>query len=397
MSFVRILVLLFTVTLYARSVNAQTPAPANYKLIVNLDRAPFDSLFLQDYTEGRNVLIAGKKTKEYTWEITIPNYVVDNSQNMILLASPYDAEHNSKKMIRFVTHKLGKKVIFANGGVEENDNYIYGTYANTVVFPEEQLLLKVNNKDSVALGKLICIDFNLIIKDQHSDIAVRAQDPFFSWFVDANNEIISYDNYLSSYIQMARKYPGSRFLMNSLAVNLTRYKSKEDIRKVYDCFSAKHKNTFVAKHIEEFLSNKKFQNASLTTLNQTTKEEIIQDTSKYNLIIFTASWCTPCIEEIPLLKNIYQDLGKNLILTYISIDNDSGVASFKKLLQRKQIPWRSLLAFQEVENIKQRYFIEGIPHSILVHPNKAMEVIDVRKRSDRSKLYAIVKSFNNHN
>jgi thiol-disulfide isomerase/thioredoxin len=393
-NYIKLLIFLFISFLFYYQLQAQTAIRKNYKLVVSLNKAPFDSLFLQDYTEGRNILIPGRKLKQFTWEITVPGNIVSNSETMVLLASPYNSISNSKTMIRFVANRSSEKVIIANVGVEEENNYIYGTYADTVVFPEEQLLFKVHRKDTVVVGKLICTDFNLITKDFDSDIAIRAQDPLFSWFQNSNDRNISYDDYLASYIQISKKHPDSRFLITSLASNLTRYKSKDDIRKVYENFSNKHKNTIWAKHIERFLSRNKFPNTSLVAILNGTKQKIIQDTSKYNLIVFTASWCKPCIEEIPLLKTIYKDLSKNILITYISIDNKSGVAAFRKLIQQKGIPWRSLLAFNEVKNIKQKYFIEGIPHSILVYPNQDTKVLDVRRDDDRLILYSIVQSLN---
>lgn len=174
---------------------------------------------------------------------------------------------------------------------------------------------------------------------------------------------------------------------------LARYKSKEDVRKIYDLFSGKHKNTRWAKNIERFLYTNKFPNTSLPPLHDTTaRESIVQDTSKYNLVVFTASWCRPCREEIPLLKKIQNDLNKNLILTYVSIDEASGLKSYQKLIEESSIPWRSLLAWQDLKKIKSTYFIEGIPHNILVHPNGDMEKIDVRKDSDREMLYSKVNN-----
>lgn len=392
MNLVKIFALLWLWMFFSYQTHAQKTVPKSYKLIVNLENAPFDSLYLHDYTEGRDVLIPGKKTKKFTWEITIPDSIVRNSENMLLLASPYDPKSNSKKMIRFITQTAGKKVIIANVGVEDENNYIYGTYVDTASFPNERVLTKINNKDSVVVANLICENFKLTIKDTHSDLAVRAQDPFFSWFMNSNNEAISYDNHLASYTELSKKYPDSRFLITNLAGNLSLYKSKNDIKKVYENFSKKYKNTIWAKNIERFLYDKKFQNTSLPTFDKNNYEYIVQDTSKYNLIIFSASWCVPCIEEIPLLKKIYNDLGKNLILTYVSIDNAQGIASFQKLIREEHIPWRTLFAYQDVKKIKQKYFIEVIPQNILIYPNQDMEIIDVRTEEHRIKLYSIFKS-----
>lgn len=389
--FFKIFALLFLVVFFSQQTRSQTLVAKNYKLFVNLENAPFDSLYLHDYTEGRDILIAGKRIKEFTWEVTIPDSIVCNSVNMELLASQYDAKSNSLQSIRFITKRAGKKAIIANVGVGNENTYIYGTYIDTAQFSPEHVVVKTGNKHSVSVGKLICADFNLIVKDDNSDIAVRSEDPYFSWF-DADGEKLSYNDHLASYIALSEKHHESRFLITYLSDNLTRYKSKDDVKKVYENFSDKHKNTIWAKKIERFLYDKKFPNIALPTVHTNSYEKIVQDFSKYNLIIFTASWCEPCREEIPLLKKIYKDLGKNLVVTYVSIDDAQTVASFKKLIQEMHIPWRSLLAYQDVEKIKQKYFIEGIPHNTLVYPNQDMEIMDVRRDTDRAKLYSIVRS-----
>ena len=354
--------------------SGQTDGVKNFKLYVNLENAPFDSLYLQDYTEGRNIVFPGNKTKEFTWEFAIPDRIVWDSENMILLASPYNPKSISKTMVRFVTRKDEKKVIAVNVGVEGYDNYIHGRYRETTQFTDEQL---------------VCLDFDLVVEDRLSDIAVRSEDPFFSWFLNSGNETKSYESHLTSYIELSKRHPDSRFLMSSLSRMLDRYKSPDDVMKVYENFSDRHKTSYWAKRIDRFLNTKKFINTSLP-VDIKHYENVVQDSSKYNLVIFSASWCKPCIEEIPLLNKIHKDLGKELILTYISIDDTKGVESFKKLLQKNNIAWRTLFAYQDVIKIKEKYFIEGIPHNILIYPNQDMEKIDVRKEEDRLKLYAIL-------
>jgi len=377
--------------LLSQGTNAQASKQKTYKLYVNLEKAPFDSLYLQDYTAGRNVIIPGIKTGNFTWEITIPDEIVRDSETMQLLSCVYDSKSNSQRIVRFISKGLQKNVNIVNVGVDGPNNYIYGTYLDSTLIPDDRFKVRVNNKDSVITGNTIIENFQLVIKDESSDMAVRAHDPFFSWFLNSADEAISYESYLASYTALAKKFPDSRFLMSNLAGNLNLYKSKEDIKKVYQNFSTKHKYTIWAKKVESFLYNTKFTNKILPT-TKNTYEKIVRDVSKYNLVVFTASWCGPCIEEIPLLKKIYKDLGKNLILTYVSVDRKKDVTAFVKLTREKAIPWRSLFAYENLEENKRIYFVESIPHSILVFPDQTMEIIDVRKDSDRLKLYSLIKS-----
>jgi len=350
----------------------QNASAEGYKLNVTLENAPFDSLYLFDYTNDRNVLIAGKKTGEFTWEILIPDSIVEDSENMLLKVSENDPVTKSSREVRFLKEENGEKTIVANIGVEDRINYIHARYEGKTTFPDENIIDE---------------DFKLILGDDNEDITVRAHEPYFGWFVSLNDANKSYEEYMSSYVDLAKKYPDSRYLISNLSMNLANFKSKKDVEGVYKNFSDKHKNTQWAGRIERFLNNTKFENVSLPTLDRNTNEDIIQDTTKFNLIVFTASWCRPCIEEIPLLKKIYNDLEKDLVLTYISLDKEKDLRAFQKLVMDENIPWRSLLAYQDVEGIMNKYFVSGIPHSVLVSPDKDFEIIDVRDEAQRSKLY----------
>ncbi|WP_435523487.1 TlpA family protein disulfide reductase [Chryseobacterium indoltheticum] len=43
---------------------------------------------------------------------------------------------------------------------------------------------------------------------------------------------------------------------------------------------------------------------------------------KKHLVIFWASWCGPCRQEIPLLKKVYSESNKEIEFVSVSIDND---------------------------------------------------------------------------
>ena len=77
------------------------------------------------------------------------------------------------------------------------------------------------------------------------------------------------------------------------------------------------------------------------------------------------------------------------------MDNEKGIASFQKLIDEKDIPWRTLFAYKDVKEIEQKYFVQSIPHNILIYPNGEMEIIDVRNDEQRAKLYSMVKPLEN--
>jgi len=85
------------------------------------------------------------------------------------------------------------------------------------------------------------------------------------------------------------------------------------------------------------------------------------------LIIFFATWCPPCIEEIPTLidlQNKYRD--RQFSIVGLSVDQD-GKKVVQKLIEKKKINYPVLMA----DNSVTRKFggVYGIPTSFLVNSN----------------------------
>lgn len=389
MSFIKTIIITQIILGFSINIYAQEEILKDYKLLVTLENAPFDTLYLFDYTNNRNISIPGKKKGHFTWEITIPDSIVNSSENMSLKVIEYDSISNSTTQINFCSTLNGKVRTIANIGIEDRLNFIHARYKKTNILSDYSFLTKIDKKDSVIVGNLICRDFELDNPNENLDIMVRIDEPFFSWFMNLEDQKRTYADFLEHYNTLVQKYPASRYLISNLANNLNKYKSLEDIRNMYAMLSDKHKKTVWGKMIESFMAGK-FENSSLPTLDKMGSENVIQDMEKYNLIVFTASWCAPCLKEIPILKEINEDLNKDLIITYISIDEQNTVSEFQKVISEHNIPWRSLLAYKETKEIKYRYFVEGIPHCILVYPNGNMEKIEVRDKEKRVALYKMI-------
>ena len=206
-----------------------------------------------------------------------------------------------------------------------------------------------------------------------------------------SRDTLNYDQRLKKYIDFTKGHSNSHYLAAQLFSTLTFYKSRDDISKVFDCFSENNKQSYFGQKIKKYLTETFFENSELPTWDTGVIEPMITDTSKYSLIVFSASWCGPCHKQIPQLKKIYKELNDKLNLIYISLDEEETVNSWKKLMEREQIPWRSLLAAKNVDYIKKKYTAQTIPLSILVYPGSYMETIDVRNNADLRKLYQMVE------
>ena len=201
-----------------------------------------------------------------------------------------------------------------------------------------------------------------------------------------------YDEIINQFEKTVRKYPDSHSLISKLYGLRRQYHIKDNVQKIYDSFSDKQKQSYFGIEIREFLSDTVFyiKNTLLPAWDTEKPEPIIKDFSKINLVIFSASWCAPCIAEIPLLKKIAGELGNKVAMVYISMDETTTVDAWKKLMIDKEITWRSVLAAYNLEEIKQQFFNHpGVPTVLMVYPDSKYEEIEMRYDADLKKLYEI--------
>jgi thiol-disulfide isomerase/thioredoxin len=121
--------------------------------------------------------------------------------------------------------------------------------------------------------------------------------------------------------------------------------SPDTLLKIYNkAYSDKYKGYKAAKHLEALIenkiavrSNKNFPEFSVVDIGNN-KIESRKLRGKYVLIQFWASWCTPCIQEMPDLKELNKKYkGQEFLLISFSIDKDS--SAFRKALQNYSMDW----------------------------------------------------------
>jgi thiol-disulfide isomerase/thioredoxin len=100
---------------------------------------------------------------------------------------------------------------------------------------------------------------------------------------------------------------------------------------------------------------------------------------KVVLLDFWATWCGPCIQEMPHVRRAYEKYSKqgDFVVIGISLDEDAGkVRSFVK--QRK-VGWPQIVGGPAKESaIAKAYFVEGIPASFLIDRDGKVVAKDLR-------------------
>jgi thiol-disulfide isomerase/thioredoxin len=335
--------------------------------------------------------IEGKSTDGYSWFFYVPDSIHNISTvNYMIKTQPFDFENKKEGFISFTIP--GSDHIIS--GIDFNKRFvkIEGVYRKTIEesFEYDDNIAYILTDTSVLAPKFEHDIFYINLTDSTLNIGVFLNFPDFKKIPENN-----YLEELQKRVNYVTKHSNSKSLFEDFFFS-EGYKSKTDMKLVFDNFSDSLKNTLDGKQMMEYLI-KIIRPAALDTtrlINTGTKQSelIIENPSKYTLVIFSASWCGPCHKQIPLLKEIYRDLGTKLNIVYISIDHKNDIDSWNKLIERENIPWRSLFADEKYEGLKEKYAIKGIPHSILVSPDGKEEEIDVRISSDKEKLYNLTEA-----
>jgi thiol-disulfide isomerase/thioredoxin len=107
----------------------------------------------------------------------------------------------------------------------------------------------------------------------------------------------------------------------------------------------------------------------ITPENKAVKLSDYMGNSKFTIIEFWASWCGPCIAEVPGLKKLhskYKDNG----LKIISISLDDKMKDWQRILKQVDAPWIHLSDLKGKRSaLTEAYDVENIPRSLLVDKN----------------------------
>lgn len=112
------------------------------------------------------------------------------------------------------------------------------------------------------------------------------------------------------------------------------------------------------------------------------KVELAKLKGKVVLIDFWATWCGPCVAEIPSMKAAYEKLNpKGFEIIGISLDDDK--AALQNMVRQKQLPWPQFFEDKEENRFAKQFDITSIPAMWLV--DKQGNLVDTNAREGLEK------------
>ncbi|MCP4248287.1 MAG: redoxin domain-containing protein [bacterium] len=96
------------------------------------------------------------------------------------------------------------------------------------------------------------------------------------------------------------------------------------------------------------------------------------------LLDFWATWCGPCVAEIPHLKDVYAKFGQRPDFALIGISLDEKPDTVRRFIKQQKMPWPQVVGDQAgATKAADNYGVQAIPATFLITPDGKIQALDL--------------------
>jgi thiol-disulfide isomerase/thioredoxin len=100
------------------------------------------------------------------------------------------------------------------------------------------------------------------------------------------------------------------------------------------------------------------------------KQKLADARDKYVLVDFWATWCGPCVANIPEVENLRRKYAERLGLIVLGANLDQDSQRAKEFLRDRKLPWQhALLGDWSSTDVPKRFAVSSVPTYVLIGPD----------------------------
>lgn len=216
-----------------------------------------------------------------------------------------------------------------------------------------------------------------------------------------------YKSHLNRAMLFLKKYPNDYFSFwyfiqqvaqpEGVLRNDTAY-LKEQLLYITSVFPAKFTNTaegraLIEKYAEKYTLKRNTASPAFNVITIDGKRiSLTKLKGKYVLLDFWATWCPPCMAEIPFLKELRQNYGSDK-LVIIGISQDINLKQLKATVKEQAMDWQHY--YDKNKRIGNSYGIKYLPTMVLLNKDGLVVYISDNKTADNEALPKILQALKN--
>ncbi|HVG13629.1 MAG TPA: TlpA disulfide reductase family protein [Chitinophagaceae bacterium] len=176
-------------------------------------------------------------------------------------------------------------------------------------------------------------------------------------------------------ISKIKAYPYSINLLEQLFKDKENFLG-EDLEHQLSFFNDDIKKTHLFKSFAEYFATLESHDKAFPSIKFENQKGEYQNIggheASYYLIVYWASWCVPCRQEIPGIKRLHEKFtNTGLSITSISIDGNR--SNWQTAIEKEKMPWQQLIAIDSTKDfIDLHYNIKAIPKAYLFNRKKEL-------------------------
>jgi thiol-disulfide isomerase/thioredoxin len=115
------------------------------------------------------------------------------------------------------------------------------------------------------------------------------------------------------------------------------------------------------------------------------------------LLDFWATWCGPCIREIPYLKEVHDAFGRSPRLVLVGVNIDEKEDTWRKAVAAHKLEWTQGYAGPPKEGgVTSKYAVDGYPAIFLINPEGRIIARNLRGKSTFAAVNKALKAARGH-